>query len=109
MGRRSRDVLTVEEMATVVGVGRQSAYAQCRLYLSTEGHEGIPCHRVGRLILIYRAELEAWFGFPIVWPPEDDGAARPDPAATALPSTSTAPRSTRRNRRVCADQATLPF
>ncbi len=59
----------MEQMATVVGVGRQTAYAQCRLFLATDGNEGIPCHRIGRLILIYRAELERWLGFPILWPP----------------------------------------
>ena len=109
MRGRSRDVLTVEQMAMVVGVGRQSGYAQSRLYLSTEGREGIPCHRVGRLILIYRAELEAWLGFPIVWPPNDDEPVVPDPAATTLPNSSTPARSTRRNGLVSADQATLPF
>ena len=108
MRQRSRDVLTVEQMAVVVGVGRQSAYAQCRLYLSTEGREGIPCHRVGRLILIYRAELEAWFGFPIVWPRNGDEPVASDPQQSTAPISSTAPRSTRRNRSVSADQATFP-
>jgi hypothetical protein len=109
MRRRSRDVLTVEQMALVVGVGRQSAYAQCRLYLSSDGRDGIPCHRIGRLILIYRAELETWFGFPIVWPREDHEPTETSPPVPTATNTSTAPRSTRRRPRVSPDQATLPI
>lgn len=111
MPRRSNDVLSVEQMAAVVGVGRQTAYAQCRLWLATDGRDGIPCHRIGRLILVYRHELETWLGFAIAWPPTEPPAP-PAPAGTnasdASPA-STRPRSNRRTRRVNADQATLPF
>jgi len=110
MRRMSKDVLTVEQTAQVLGIGRQTAYAQCRLSLATDRQEGIPCHRIGRLILIYRAELEAWLGFRIAWPPEDD---LPVPAEPAVPGTTSAsPKRTSSQgskRRVGAEQATLPF
>ena len=110
MRSRSKDVLTVEQAARVLGIGRQTAYAQCRLFLATDSREGIPCHRIGRLILVYRAELEAWLGFAIVWPPEDvEPAQAPAPASGTSPSTSTRSRAPSRTRRIAADQPTLPF
>ncbi len=111
MRRQARDVLTVEQAAQVLGIGRQTAYAQCRLSLATDRREGIPCHRIGRLILIYRAELEAWLGFQIVWPPEDNEPVPAQPAAprTTSPASSQRTSSKGRGRRRVADQATLPF
>ncbi len=92
MTRRSNDVISVEQVADIVGIGRQSAYAQCRLYLATGGGEGVPCHRIGRLIRIYRAELEGWLGFPI-----------------ELPAPESPTRHSRRTRRVPVEQPSLPF
>lgn len=112
MPRRSNDVLTVEQMAEVVGVGRQSAYAQCRLYLASDGAEGVPCHRIGRLIRIYRAELEAWLGFPIDLTSTLDTPLSPTAVGTQpapIPTAAPRPRAKRRPRRVVAEQATLPF
>lgn len=119
MPRRSNDVLTVEEMAEVIGVGRQSAYAQCRLYLATDGGEGVPCHRIGRLIRIYRVELEGWLGFPVDLSGALDTALAPTPTGTQpvptptqpvpTPTAEPRPRVKRRPRRVVAEQATLPF
>lgn len=101
----------MEQTAQVLGIGRQTAYAQCRLSLASDRHEGIPCHRIGRLILIYRAELETWLGFEIVWPPKDGDrqpAPPPPPSATPRPGpTRSSPR--RRVGRATVDQATLPF
>ena len=110
MRSRSKDVLTVEQAARVLGIGRQTAYAQCRRFLATDTREGIPCHRIGRLILVYRAELEAWLGFALVWPPEDvEPAPAPASPSGTSPSTSTRSSATSRTRRVAADQPTLPF
>ncbi|HEV2810484.1 MAG TPA: helix-turn-helix domain-containing protein [Acidimicrobiales bacterium] len=101
----------MEETAQVLGIGRQTAYAQCRRFLATDGREGIPCHRIGRRILIYRAELEAWLGFPIVWPPEGQEPLADAPPAPLAPSPASSERSRtkRRDGRVNVGQATLPF
>ena len=42
------DLLTVEEAAAWLRIGRTCAYQLCRRYLATNGAEGIPCIRVGR-------------------------------------------------------------
>jgi hypothetical protein len=107
---KSKDVLSVEQTAQVLGIGRQTAYAQCRLNLRTERREGIPCHRISTRILVYRAELEAWLGFPIVLPPADE-EPQPPPAvpAPAPPATAERRQSPRRARRVPPEQGTLPF
>ncbi len=111
MRRASKDVLTVEQTAQVLGIGRQTAYAQCRLSLASDRREGIPCHRIGRLILIYRAELEAWLGFEIVWPPRGDDPKPGQPASRSAAPPSAPKRTSpqRRVRRATIDQATLPF
>jgi hypothetical protein len=108
---KSKDVLSVEQTAQVLGIGRQTAYDQCRLNLRTERREGIPCHRISTRILVYRAELEAWLGFPIVLPPADE---QPQPAPPAVPAPAPPPaaerqRSPRRARRIPPEQGTLPF
>jgi hypothetical protein len=112
MRRASKDVLTVEQAAQVLGIGRQTAYTQCRLFLApNSSRDGIPCHRIGRLILIYRAEFEAWLGFPIEWPPVAEPSI-PPPAAerdTAGSTGARRPNSKRRDRRVTGDQLALPF
>jgi len=111
MRRASKDVLTVEQAAQVLGIGRQSAYVQCRLFLAPDSREGIPCHRIGRLILIYRAEFEAWLGFPIEWPPVAEEPKTPPPVErdTTASTSTRRPSSKRRDRRVTGDQLALPF
>jgi hypothetical protein len=112
MRRASKDVLTVEQAAEVLGVGRQTAYTQCRLFLAPNGsRDGIPCHRIGRLILIYRAEFEAWLGFAIEWPPVAEKPTAPPPAEVIATGSSPTrrPSSPRRDRRVTVDQQALPF
>jgi hypothetical protein len=108
MPRRSNDVLSVEQTATIVGVGRQSAYAQCRRWLATDGAEGIPCRRVGRLILVYRHELERWLGFRIVLPQSSDAPRVTSASAPQCPAPRRS-RSTSRSRSDIAEQTTLPF
>ncbi len=51
--------LTVEEAATMLRIGRSSAYEQCRLYLHTGGEDGIPCIRIGRTIRVPRNSVDA--------------------------------------------------
>lgn len=117
MRAKSKNVLSVAQTASVLGIGRGTAYTQCRLNLLTDHREGIPCHRISNRILVYRAELEAWLGFPIEVPPADDTpppASQPPTPATAPPvppppGAADPPKSSRRPRRLPPEQGTLPF
>lgn len=81
------DWLTVEEYAAVYGLGRQTAYALVRRYVSTGGLEGMPCEQHGKQYRISRYEVERRLGGPITWPipgyhfdptpPEPEPDARP--------------------------------
>ena len=62
------DWLTVEEFAAVYGLGRQTAYAVVRRYVSSGGVEGMPCEQHGKQYRISRYEVERRLGGPITWP-----------------------------------------
>ncbi len=51
------DVLTIEEAAKVLRIGRGAAYALARQYLATGGREGLPVVRLGRSLRVPRAGL----------------------------------------------------
>ena len=42
------EYLTVPEVMARLRLGRTTVYEQARLYLATDGAEGIPCRRFGR-------------------------------------------------------------
>ncbi len=50
-------VLTVEEAAHILRIGRSAAYEQARRYLATGGAEGLPVVRLGRLLRVPRQAL----------------------------------------------------
>jgi excisionase family DNA binding protein len=52
-------VLTIEEAAKVLRIGRGAAYALARRYLATDGREGLPVVRLGRSLRVPRAKLLA--------------------------------------------------
>ncbi len=52
-------VLTVEEAAAALRIGRRLAYEQAARYLATGGAEGLPVVRLGRCLRVPRAKLEA--------------------------------------------------
>lgn len=62
------DLLTVEEAASVLRIGRTAAYRLVREYLSSNGATGIPAVRYGKQIRVPRALLERDLGGPISWP-----------------------------------------
>lgn len=50
-------VLTVEEAAAVLRIGRGAAYELARRYRVTEGSEGLPVIELGRSLRVPRAAL----------------------------------------------------
>ena len=59
------DLLTVEEAARVLRIGRATAYKDARLYLATGGKKGLPVIVVGGVLRVPRVLLEAMIGGPI--------------------------------------------
>ncbi len=106
------DLLTVEESASVLRIGRTLAYQLAQEWLATDGERGIPCRRVGRLLRVPSRELAAFMGGPITWPPVAPGAVveldghRDQPAARSPRSTPSRPRRTTRR---APEQTSLPF
>jgi len=77
------DVLTVEEAAAALRIGRTAAYQLARRYLATDGADGMPVKRVGRQLRIPRDLLEAWIGTALHAPtPSSDHASQHQQQAT---------------------------
>ena len=66
------DFLTVEEAARVVRIGRTKAYDLARLFLATDGADGLPVVRFGKQLRVPRYQLEVCLGGPLSWPPVGD-------------------------------------
>jgi hypothetical protein len=107
------EYLTVPEVMARLRLGRTTVYEQARLYLATDGAEGLPCRRFGRLLRFPAAALDLTGGEPAVVepapPPKPSSPARTRrPTTPSRPTTiSQAPR--RRSAARSADQPTLPF
>jgi excisionase family DNA binding protein len=67
--------LTVEEAAAVVRIGRTAAYQLAARYEATDGREGLPVVRFGRLMRVPRTSLELWAGGPLDELPEESPSA----------------------------------
>ena len=96
------DVLTVEEAAGVLRIGRTLAYQLAQEWIATGGERGIPCRRVGRLLRVPSGALAEFMGAPITWPPVTPAVIEPDlrrDRAAVGPSPSTRSRSRGRSRR----------
>lgn len=63
------DLLTVEEVARILRIGRTTAYQEVNRFTATGGTAGIPVIEVGGLKRIPRARLEALIGGPVHLPP----------------------------------------
>ena len=59
------DLLTIEEAAAVLRIGRTTAYELANRDLATGGSEGLGVVRVGRLLRVRRTALEALVGGPL--------------------------------------------
>jgi excisionase family DNA binding protein len=81
-----RDFLTVEEAARVLRIGRTSAYQLAQQWCSTDGREGLPVVRVGRLLRVPRHALERLAGGVL------SAVASPVPSAPpSLPTSNQSP------------------
>jgi hypothetical protein len=69
------DLLTLEEAARVLRIGRTAAYAQARVARETDGRAGIPNITIGGQYRVPRGALEARIGRPITHIPS---GRRPD-------------------------------
>ncbi len=54
----SSAVMTVEEAAAALRIGRRLAYELAHRYLDTAGAEGLPVVRLGRLLRVPKAKLD---------------------------------------------------
>lgn len=106
------DLLTVEEAARVLRIGRTAAYQQANLWLGT-GREGLPVMRVGGSLRVPRAQFEKHYNVRVTAippprkPPRHEGAK----AGTST-SSQDIPRQTssaRRRKTREATQGGLPF
>jgi len=86
------DWLTVEEFAAVYGLGRQTAYALVRRYVSSGGREGMPREQHGKQYRISRCEVERRLGGPITWPIPGYHSDPTPPAPAPEPDTQSARR-----------------
>jgi excisionase family DNA binding protein len=64
----SPDLLTIAEVAAILRIGRTTAYELAARDLATGGGEGLGVLRVGNLLRVRRAALEALVGGPVSWP-----------------------------------------
>lgn len=70
------DVLTVEEAAHVLRIGRNSAYGLARRWIDSGGEEGLPAIRLGRCLRVPRSALERLLDGELVSAEEDTHDAR---------------------------------
>jgi excisionase family DNA binding protein len=52
--------LRVNEAARILRIGRSAAYEQANRWIATNGQCGLPAVKIGRMIRIPTAVLEAW-------------------------------------------------
>jgi len=128
MSEQPPDLLTIEEAARVLRIGRTKAYAMSQEWRVTDGTSGIKVCEFGGQLRVPKAWLEEQLGAPVlvvplppdrakrietVTPPPDapanELALTPEPAPASPPAKPTRPR--RRGKRTPANsnQLTLPF
>lgn len=89
--RQAPTVLTVTEVMDLLRIGRTKAYEQARLFLDTDGVDGLPCVRVGDSIRFPRHAIEALLGQPIPWPITDTTDTDPPSHVTPLRTSTRTP------------------
>ena len=81
-------VLTIAEVMDLLRIGRTKAYEQARLYLDTNGEDGLPCIKVGDSIRFLRHAIEDLIGEPITPTPTDHHDTNPPRTTTTTTNTN---------------------
>ena len=111
------DLLTIEEAARLIRVGRTKAYAMAQEWRATGGQSGLPVVDFGHVLRVPLRQLEKLVGGPLTTPVSEQAAVSAAAAvsvdADVAPDTDDAPdRSPRRparRRSARPDQPSLPF
>ncbi len=108
------DLLTIEEAARVIRVGRTKAYAMAQEWRATGGQSGLPVVDFGHVLRVPLRQLEKIIGGPVTTPgPEPTTAPKPKPdhsiATDVVPAAPEVPRRSSRRRVAGPDQPHLPF
>ena len=96
------DLLTVEEAAEVLRIGRTKAYDLAKEWRATDGASGLPVVDLGNVLRVSRHALELIVGAPLSRPAPPD---EPQPVvddAEAVADFADAPRTPRPRRRTRA-------
>jgi hypothetical protein len=102
-GPRSPAFLTIEEAAAVLRIGRTAAYLLARRWEATDGAEGLPVVRFGRLLRVPVHQLERLAAGDLDLTARPSASRAPEPSVSARPQqappvASTSRRSTRPRR-----------
>jgi len=103
------DLLTVEEVARVLRIGRTTAYQEVNRFTATGGTEGIPVIVVGGQKRIPRARLEALIGGPVHLPPPTARSAAAPPEVIDPRDRRTTKPNRRTTRKTIGPASELPI
>ena len=124
MSEQLPDLLTIEEAARVLRIGRTKAYAMSQEWRVTNGESGIKVCELGGQLRVPKAWLEEQLGAPVLFVPSPPDQAKrnghtPKPAVPQSESAPTAeptqpgkpttPRRLIKRRTANGNQLTLPF
>jgi hypothetical protein len=101
------DLLTVEEAAAVLRIGRTKAYAMATEYRATGGASGLPVVDLGSVLRVPRHKLEELVGAPITTIPARVAGRRAPMAVVPEPASSERRRHRRARSNASDDQPAL--
>ena len=101
MSDRLPPLLTVEEAAKVLRIGRTKAYALAQEWRATGGRSGLPVVDFGHVLRVPLCQLEQLVGGPLA-PPPVAPPSEPSPEPTVAPASASeaapVPRNTRQRQ-----------
>jgi hypothetical protein len=124
MSEQPPDLLTIEEAARVLRIGRTKAYAMSQEWRVTNGEAGIKVCELGGQLRVPKAWLEEQLGAPVLFVPSPRDRSKrsghsPKPATAALaaepkpspamPTKHSRPRRGPNRTTTNSNQLTLPF